>query len=166
MTVSGEADVPNSFGSFIFPAKRPELLDYLVTSLLAAEPPLPFVLTLPSADAILPDETLRAVEQSGKGLICSWAPQPVILNHPATAFFIVSLLLRPIRVTLGALTPVDTHGSRKHVRSDGRGCTARHGPARYRSAFGCRRQYVLSSPHRPQSDSRIHHIRFQCAKKA
>lgn len=79
----------NSLGSVLFPTKRPELIDHLVASLLAAEPPLHFIFALAAAGAVLSAETIRAVEISGRGLLCSWVPQKTVLVHPVTSFFIV-----------------------------------------------------------------------------
>ncbi len=70
--------------------ERSELADYLIASLLAAEPPLPFIFAVASANAELSTDTKKRVEQSGRGLLSSWIPQKMVLAHPATSFYIVS----------------------------------------------------------------------------
>ncbi|CAD6572898.1 MAG: hypothetical protein TREMPRED_000682 [Tremellales sp. Tagirdzhanova-0007] len=68
--------------------ERPEIVDYLVASLLAAEPALPFIFSAASVNAELSKETIQRVEGSGRGLLSSWVPQMTVLSHPATSFYV------------------------------------------------------------------------------
>ena len=80
-----------SFGTALFPRKA-ENIDYLVDSLLSASPPVPFVFAVAAAAIDLSEATVKRVEDSGMGILCSWVPQRMTLSHPATSFFVVSRL--------------------------------------------------------------------------
>jgi hypothetical protein len=76
-----------SLGSVCWPVRRPELIKYLVESLLAAD--IPFLFATASRFTQL-DQDLRAkVEAGGKGMIVPWVPQNTVLQHPAVRFFLV-----------------------------------------------------------------------------
>ena len=90
-----------SFGSLFWPVKRPELLTYLIDSIPAN---LTFLLSDAAAMTGLTDEMKASLEHRGK--VVKFTPQWKVLNHPAVAFFVVSItfvvpfiVLRPIRVT-------------------------------------------------------------------
>ena len=80
-----------SFGSLVWPKFRPQLVEYLVETLLEAQPDLPFLFALSSPNASLSEGLRRRVEDSGKGMLVSFAPQLTVLQHNAVRFFIVSL---------------------------------------------------------------------------
>ncbi|CAD6569984.1 MAG: NAD-dependent glutamate dehydrogenase [Tremellales sp. Tagirdzhanova-0007] len=68
----------------------PEVMINVVESLLAIEPPLPFVFRLPSGDASgIPEALVKKAELSGRGIFVGWAPQVKILQHKATGMFLV-----------------------------------------------------------------------------
>jgi len=80
-----------SFGSIFFPAARPDKIQLLIKSLLAADPPMPFVFGTAGAPPGLLNEIsamLTEEENSTMGIICGFAPQMFILNHVATGFFL------------------------------------------------------------------------------
>ena len=80
-----------SLGSWCWPVRRPEVMINVVESLLAIEPPLPFVFRLPSGDASgIPEALVKKAELSGRGIFVGWAPQVKILQHKATGMFLVS----------------------------------------------------------------------------
>ncbi|ORX40718.1 hypothetical protein BD324DRAFT_611861 [Kockovaella imperatae] len=75
-------------GSQWWPEDRPELIQYLVETLLEAKPALPFLVSASAAGASLSEELRSRVEASGRGMIVSWAPQVAVLQHEAIRFFI------------------------------------------------------------------------------
>ena len=81
-----------SLGSWVWPIARPEIIDYIIKSLLALVDPLPFVFTLPAKEAHIEPELVKQVEQSGRGIFTNWAPQVKVLQHEATGMFLVSIL--------------------------------------------------------------------------
>ncbi|KZT56669.1 glycosyltransferase family 1 protein [Calocera cornea HHB12733] len=70
-----------SFGSIFFP--RPDLVQILLERLLALERPMPFIFTTASPLAMLSEEMIVKVKESGRGLFVPWAPQQAILAHAA-----------------------------------------------------------------------------------
>lgn len=91
-----------SFGTVYFPSLRPDQIKLLIKSLLAAEPPLPFVFGTAGAPPDLVDDistTLSAEDASDIGIICGFAPQMFILNHAATGFFLVCGSSYPLLLT-------------------------------------------------------------------
>ena len=85
-----------SFGTLFFPAGRPDQIQLLIKSLLAADPPMPFVFGTAGAPPSLVNEIsamLTKEENSTMGIICGFAPQMFILNHVATGFFLVRIIL-------------------------------------------------------------------------
>ena len=79
------------------------MADYLITTILAAEPPIPLVIGLASPDAKLSDQTMKLIESSGRAITSSWVPQKFLLNHDVTGFFVV----RVVTLVDSILTPVD-----------------------------------------------------------
>ncbi|KAI0760274.1 UDP-Glycosyltransferase/glycogen phosphorylase [Fomes fomentarius] len=75
-----------SFGSLFWPAKSPEkvwaFLDVLI------ELNIPFILSTASPMAVVSDEIKGKVKAYGKGLLSPWTPQQLILDHPATGWFV------------------------------------------------------------------------------
>ena len=85
-----------SFGSLHFPVNRPDQIQLLIKSLLAADPPMPFVFGAATAPPSLVNEIsamLTEEKNSTIGVICGFAPQMFILNHVATGFFLVRIML-------------------------------------------------------------------------
>jgi hypothetical protein len=78
-----------SFGSHFTPTLRPELIRYLLDSL--RESKTPFIFANASPNSKLDAKYINEVNNSGDGLILGFAPQMSILEHEATACFIVSL---------------------------------------------------------------------------
>ncbi|KAJ7688178.1 hypothetical protein B0H17DRAFT_1203182 [Mycena rosella] len=78
-----------SFGSAFFPVATPELVEGLVTTLLALEPPFPFLFALGSRMATLPKALIERANASGRGLICEdWVEQRAVLQHAAVGWFL------------------------------------------------------------------------------
>ncbi|KAJ6502850.1 hypothetical protein C8R47DRAFT_1251687 [Mycena vitilis] len=78
-----------SFGSLFFPVATPQLIEALITTLLDLEQPFPFIFALGSKMASLPAELIQRVNDSGKGLICSfWVEQRAILQHRGIGWFL------------------------------------------------------------------------------
>ena len=80
-----------SFGTLFFPVARPDQIKLLIKSLLAADPPMPFIFGTAGAPPGLVDEisAMLTGEKPTMGIICGFAPQMFILNHMATGFFLV-----------------------------------------------------------------------------
>lgn len=76
-----------SFGTIIWPTLRPSLMEEMVDTLL--EKDIPFVFSTPSLDGKVSDMTKKKVQESGMGMILDWVPQLEVLQHQATAAFIV-----------------------------------------------------------------------------
>ncbi|KAH9852247.1 UDP-Glycosyltransferase/glycogen phosphorylase [Lenzites betulinus] len=49
---------------------------------------IPFIMSLASEHASIPDEVREKVDRYQLGLLSSWCPQQMILNHPVTAWFL------------------------------------------------------------------------------
>ncbi len=84
-----------TFGSYSWPKHRMELITHLLESLLEVEPIVPFIFATPApvsreGDTKIPDELIKKVEESGRGIITGWAPQVRILQHEATGMMLVS----------------------------------------------------------------------------
>ncbi|KAJ7688158.1 hypothetical protein B0H17DRAFT_1203165 [Mycena rosella] len=78
-----------SFGSAFFPVATPELIEGLVTTLLALDPPFSFLFALASKKATLPKALVERTNASGRGLICeAWVEQRAVLQHPALGWFL------------------------------------------------------------------------------
>ncbi|EIW63121.1 UDP-Glycosyltransferase/glycogen phosphorylase [Trametes versicolor FP-101664 SS1] len=74
-----------SFGSIFWP-KAPEKL-YAVLDVVM-ELGIPFILSHASPFAVVPDDIREKAKAYGKGIISAWTPQQMILDHPATGWFI------------------------------------------------------------------------------
>ncbi|KAJ7092893.1 hypothetical protein B0H15DRAFT_776933, partial [Mycena belliarum] len=78
-----------SFGSMFFPIATPQLVVALVETLIALDPPFPFVFALGGKMASLPAELIERANASGKGIICGfWVEQRAILQHAALGWFL------------------------------------------------------------------------------
>ncbi|KAJ7677018.1 hypothetical protein DFH06DRAFT_1169531 [Mycena polygramma] len=78
-----------SFGSLFFPVATPQLLEAFINTLLELEQPFPFIFALGSKMASLPAELIQRVNDSGKGLICTfWVEQRAILQHSGVGWFL------------------------------------------------------------------------------
>ncbi|EJU03977.1 UDP-Glycosyltransferase/glycogen phosphorylase [Dacryopinax primogenitus] len=73
-----------SFGSVFFPSEAHTKV--LIETLLNLENPMPFIVTVLSGN--FPEMLKAAVEQSGRGLAVSWAPQQAILSHPGMGWML------------------------------------------------------------------------------
>ncbi|KAM5530920.1 hypothetical protein V8D89_015410 [Ganoderma adspersum] len=88
LKMSGEKSlVYISFGSMFWPSTKPEnvwaVLDVLI------ELNIPFILSHASPFAAnVPEEIQQKVKAYGKGVLSPWTPQQLILDHPATGWFI------------------------------------------------------------------------------
>ncbi|KZO99006.1 glycosyltransferase family 1 protein [Calocera viscosa TUFC12733] len=71
------------FGSLFFPNARH--VQILLRRILALEKPMPFILAAAAPTAIMSEEFVKEIQESGRGLIVTWAPQQAILAHPALA---------------------------------------------------------------------------------
>lgn len=80
-----------SFGSEYSPSKRPDLLETLVTTLLTPEDPdnpLPFIFATATTTELFSPELYERVQKSGIGWFTRFAPQQLVLQHPATGWFL------------------------------------------------------------------------------
>ncbi|KAK4690044.1 hypothetical protein P7C73_g46, partial [Tremellales sp. Uapishka_1] len=75
-----------SFGSQFYPSLRPELVNYLIVTLL--ENDVPFLFAHASSVAVIPDELAKAIEAAPNGCKVRFAPQWAVLEHPAVGFFL------------------------------------------------------------------------------
>ncbi|KAI0828650.1 UDP-Glycosyltransferase/glycogen phosphorylase [Trametes gibbosa] len=74
-----------SFGTWMWP-KYPEKLWTFLDVVMDLG--IPFILSDASEHANVPDEVRERVDRYQLGLISSWCPQQMILNHPVTAWFL------------------------------------------------------------------------------
>ncbi|KAJ7097455.1 hypothetical protein C8R44DRAFT_370256 [Mycena epipterygia] len=74
-----------SFGTVFWPTV-PEQLEVLVDAL--SEKKFPFILSHPSPFASISDSLSEKITGSGIGFATAWCPQQMILNHPATGWFL------------------------------------------------------------------------------
>ncbi|TFK84851.1 glycosyltransferase family 1 protein [Polyporus arcularius HHB13444] len=75
-----------SFGSVYWPITAPEKLWAFLDVVMERD--IPFILSHASPWAQVPDTVKEKVQAYGKGLLSPWTPQQVILNHPATGWFL------------------------------------------------------------------------------
>ncbi|RPD63794.1 UDP-Glycosyltransferase/glycogen phosphorylase [Lentinus tigrinus ALCF2SS1-6] len=75
-----------SFGSVFWPAKTPEKLWAFLDVVMELN--IPFILSHASPFAIITDEVREKVKAYGKGILSAWTPQQLILDHPATGWFV------------------------------------------------------------------------------
>ncbi|KAI0738932.1 UDP-Glycosyltransferase/glycogen phosphorylase [Daedaleopsis nitida] len=87
LKTSGEKSVVYiSFGSILWPVKTPEKLWAFLDVLMELN--LPFILSYASPLASVPDHIRDKVKVYGKGVLSPWTPQQLILDHPATGWFV------------------------------------------------------------------------------
>ncbi|RPD78353.1 UDP-Glycosyltransferase/glycogen phosphorylase [Lentinus tigrinus ALCF2SS1-7] len=75
-----------SFGSIFWPARSPEKLWAFLDVVMELNHP--FILSHASPLAVVPDEIREKVKAYGKGVLSAWTPQQLILDHPATGWFV------------------------------------------------------------------------------
>ncbi|KAL7281208.1 hypothetical protein ACG7TL_004516 [Trametes sanguinea] len=75
-----------SFGSVFWPAKSPEMLWAFLDVVMDLN--IPFILSYAPAIAEVPEAVVEKVRRYGKGIMSKWVPQQLILNHPATGWFV------------------------------------------------------------------------------
>ncbi|KAF8572743.1 glycosyltransferase family 1 protein [Ramaria rubella] len=73
-----------SFGTFWWP--KNEYVWVFVDVLLQLG--IPFILSHPTARALIPPEITERIKESGLGLLSTWSPQQTILNHLATGWIL------------------------------------------------------------------------------
>ncbi|KAJ7231994.1 UDP-Glycosyltransferase/glycogen phosphorylase [Mycena rebaudengoi] len=73
-----------SFGTIFWPTV-PEQLEELIDALI--EKQFPFILAHASPLAVISETVTKKIETSGVGIATPWCPQQLILNHPATGWF-------------------------------------------------------------------------------
>jgi len=101
-----------SFGSIAWPVYRPEMVEIIVDSLLAIEPPIPFVFATPKSP-VMPVEKISAatrkrIHESGRGIVSDWAPQVRCLKHPATGMTITHAGIGGVYESIVAGVPIIT----------------------------------------------------------
>lgn len=92
-----------SFGSLFWPTQRPEIIEGLLDTMLRRNPPVPFVFAMAADKAVIPEELVQRVQQSGRGFISRWVPQVEVLRHDAVGAFLVRRSPRPPTDPLDAL---------------------------------------------------------------
>ncbi|KAI0769596.1 hypothetical protein BD413DRAFT_555388 [Trametes elegans] len=75
-----------SFGSMFWPIKTSEKVWTFLDVVM--ERNIPFILSHGSPFAVVPDEIKEKVRAYGKAILSPWSPQQVILDHPATGWFV------------------------------------------------------------------------------
>ncbi|KAH9925919.1 UDP-Glycosyltransferase/glycogen phosphorylase [Epithele typhae] len=75
-----------SFGSVFFPVKTPEKLWAFLE--VVVELNIPFIMSAASPFCVVPEEVKEKVKSYGKGLISTWTPQQMILDHPVTGWYL------------------------------------------------------------------------------
>ncbi|KAF8528379.1 hypothetical protein BU17DRAFT_80691 [Hysterangium stoloniferum] len=91
-----------SFGSFFWP--EAEHIWILIDILLELK--FPFILAHASPDAVIPPDVSLKVQASGTGVLSPWAPQQLILDHPATGWFLTHCGQNSVMEALGQGTPL------------------------------------------------------------
>ncbi|KAE9408698.1 hypothetical protein BT96DRAFT_1013318 [Gymnopus androsaceus JB14] len=77
-----------SFGTTFLPYNTPHLFDALVKTILAADPPLPFLFAGGTTNRLLTAEHRKAITKSGRGLLAGFVPQQAALKHEATGWYL------------------------------------------------------------------------------
>ena len=75
-----------SFGSIFWPYKRPEIVDYLIESLVSNS--VPFIYTQPSELACPSPGLLEMLDREPEACFVKFAPQWHVLSHPSLSFFV------------------------------------------------------------------------------
>ncbi|KAI0633271.1 hypothetical protein C8Q77DRAFT_1073203 [Trametes polyzona] len=75
-----------SLGSVFWPVKASETIWPFLDVVMQLE--IPFVLGHASPFAIVPETVTAKVRAYGKGIMAKWVPQQLVLNHPATSWFV------------------------------------------------------------------------------
>ncbi|KAI1796353.1 UDP-Glycosyltransferase/glycogen phosphorylase [Ganoderma leucocontextum] len=76
-----------SFGSIFWPSGNPDSIWAVLEVIMELN--IPFILSHASPFAAkIPDEITEKVKAYGKGVLSPWTPQQLILDHPATGWFI------------------------------------------------------------------------------
>lgn len=114
----------SSFGTVYSPLGRPDLLLTLINSLLSADPPLPFVFATVTTYDLISQATRDKVAQSGLGLISHFAPQQMVLQHPATGWFLVSCSVFEVVFPFLVCGEIDSLINRRTLELAG--CTKRY----------------------------------------
>jgi len=78
-----------SFGTNIWPDKRPELIAYMLEVLLEVEPVFRFVFATAAPNATVDENLRKRLAASKRGIIVCWAPQTTILQHEAVRVHVV-----------------------------------------------------------------------------
>ncbi|KAM5530918.1 hypothetical protein V8D89_015408 [Ganoderma adspersum] len=88
LKTSGENSlVYMSFGSIFWPVGNPESVWAVLDVIMELN--IPFILSHASPFAAnIPDDIQQKVKAYGKGFLSPWTPQQLILDHPATGWFI------------------------------------------------------------------------------
>ncbi|KAI0633272.1 UDP-Glycosyltransferase/glycogen phosphorylase [Trametes polyzona] len=87
LSASGERSVLYiSFGSIFWPVKTPETLWAFLDVVMDLG--IPFIMSHASPLSTIPDSIRAKVQAYGKGLLTKWSPQQLVLNHPATGWFV------------------------------------------------------------------------------
>ncbi|KAI0763431.1 UDP-Glycosyltransferase/glycogen phosphorylase [Trametes elegans] len=67
---------------------------------------IPFIMSYASELAVIPDEVREKVERYQLGLLSSWCPQQMILNHPVTAWFVTHCAHNSVMESISAGVPM------------------------------------------------------------
>ncbi|KAE9409401.1 hypothetical protein BT96DRAFT_872820 [Gymnopus androsaceus JB14] len=82
-----------SFGTTFLPFNTPHLFDALVKTILAADPPLPFLFAGGTTNKLLTAEHREEIKKSGRALLAGFVPQQAVLKHEAIGWY--------LRLTIG-----------------------------------------------------------------
>ncbi|KAH9925921.1 UDP-Glycosyltransferase/glycogen phosphorylase [Epithele typhae] len=75
-----------SFGTIFFPSKTSEKLWAFLDVVMELD--IPFLMSRASPRCVVPEEVKEKVKAYGKGLISAWIPQQMVLDHPATGWYV------------------------------------------------------------------------------
>ncbi|KAE9409398.1 hypothetical protein BT96DRAFT_807036 [Gymnopus androsaceus JB14] len=77
-----------SFGTTFLPFNTPHLFDALVKTILAADPPLPFLFAGGTTNKLLTAEHREEIKKSGRALLAGFVPQQAVLKHEAIGWYL------------------------------------------------------------------------------
>jgi len=92
-----------SFGTVFYPSAS-EYVEELIEALIKKN--APFVFAHASSSVEISEQLIEKVKLSGLGKLTAWSPQQLILNHPATGWFVTHCGFNSVTESLGSGVPM------------------------------------------------------------